>query len=89
MFKKPILAKNEERITIKPAMNNAWYTPKYETIEPKISGPLFKSDRYPDERVIFNYKDHNSDLNPIPITKSVKGVIPFKKYSKRTPLNLN
>jgi len=34
MFKRAIVAKNEERIRIKPALNNAWYAPKYESIQP-------------------------------------------------------
>ena len=34
MFKRALKPKNEERITIKPALVNAWYRPKYESIEP-------------------------------------------------------
>jgi hypothetical protein len=34
MFKRALMAKNEERIRIKPALVNAWYIPKYESVEP-------------------------------------------------------
>ena len=34
MFKRALKPKNEERITIKPALVNAWYRPKYESIDP-------------------------------------------------------
>jgi len=34
MFKRALMPRNEERIRIKPALVNAWYRPKYESIEP-------------------------------------------------------
>lgn len=91
MFKRALMAKNEERIRIKPALVNAWYIPKYESVEPQISAPLFKPEYHPDIRLDspFDYRDHNSDLNPKPVLKHVKGVIQFKKYSSRVSFTKN